>query len=398
MMKMQSLRRLAVLLAAVSLILLLIGCQSKISRPLTPISDSSAQTQARLLDPRSQNLASWEELRTGLERSLAYVAARPVDGTAVNQDGVLVTWDRLRATIEELLRLLPQLDKHPELLAQRFEWFRVGPEDPLMTGYYAPYLDASPVPSEEFKYPLYAIPDDMQVLNLGAFHHRWDGDKLVYRIEDGKAVPYHGRKAIDFEGALKGRGLELAWVRDLTDVFFLHIQGSGLLRYPDGSTRYALYAGKNGHKYVSLGRVLADRGLLPMEGMSMKVIREFLAAHPEDVKDLLSTNPSYVFFHLGDKGPFGSMGKLLTPRVSMATDPKFLPLGSVLAFTALMPPESFGSLGRPVSGIGLAQDAGGAIQGTRIDYYCGSGDDVEYFAGHIKTRANVHLLLIREEN
>ncbi|BBD07900.1 murein transglycosylase A [Desulfovibrio ferrophilus] len=394
----QILRRLVVFLIAVSLAACLAGCPGRVPPPLDSISTPSARTLARMLDPQTQNLASWEELRPGLERSLKYVAARPVDGVAVHQDGVVVTWDRMRVTLEELLRVLPELDEHPELLAERFEWLRIGPEDPLMTGYYAPYLEASPVPTEEFSYPLYAIPDDMQVLNLGSFHHRWEGQKLVYRVENGKAVPYHGRKAIDFEGALEGQGLEIAWVRDLTDVFFLHIQGSGLLMFPDGSTRHVLYAGKNGHKYVSLGRVLADRGLLPLEGMSMKVIRDFLAEHPEDVPELLSTNPSYVFFRLGDDGPYGAMGKLLTPRVSMATDPKFLPLGSVLAFQTLMPPETPGGLGRPVSGIGLAQDKGGAIKGTRIDYYCGSGTDVEYFAGHIKTRASVHLILIREEN
>lgn len=390
--------RRAALVAAMLLTLLLAGCPGRAPQPLAPESTPSARTLARMLDPASQDLDSWCELKPALERSLAFVSARPCDGVALNQDGLVVTWDRMRATLEELIRLLPELDERPELLAERFTWLRVGPEDPLMTGYYAPYLDASLVPTEEFKYPLYGIPEDLQVLNLGEFHHRWKGQKLVYRVQNGEVVPYFGRKAIDFEGALEGRGLELAWVRDLTDVFFLHIQGSGLLHFPDGSTRHILYAGKNGQKYVSLGRVLVDRGLLPLEGMSMKVIREFLAEHPEDVPELLSTNPSYVFFRLGDDGPYGAMGKLLTPRVSMATDPKFLPLGSVLAFAALMPPEVPDGLGRPVAGIGLAQDKGGAIKGTRIDYYCGSGTDVEYFAGHIKTRATAHLLLIREEN
>ena len=368
------------------------GCAVK---PYAPAPSSTAQRAAYALAPELQGLSSWEELRPGLERSLAFVSARPQDAPALNRDGLVVTWAEMRVTLEELLSLLPRLDAEPGLLAERFVWLRVTPE-PLMTGYYAPYLDASPVRTEEFSHPLYGVPEDMKTLRLGAFHHRWKGQRLVYRMQDGEPVPYFDREAIDFDGALEGRGLEVAWVRDLTDVFFLHIQGSGLLRFPDGTRHHVLYAGKNGHKYVSLGRVLAERGHLPLQGMSMKVIREFLAVHPELRRELLSTNPSYVFFRLADSGPYGAMGKLLTPRVSMATDPKVLPLGAVLAFDAVLPPEASGLSETRTAGIGLAQDKGGAIKGTRLDYYCGSGPDVEYLAGHIKARATVHLLLSRE--
>lgn len=383
----------AALVLAVLVLAWASGCAVK---PYAPASRAMARRAALALDPAGQGLASWEDLRPALERSLAFVSARPADEPALSPaDRPAVTWGALRATLAELLELLPRLDAEPDLLARRFVWLRVAPE-PLMTGYYAPCLDASPVRTEEFPHPLYAVPDDLKVLDLGAFHQRWAGQRLVYRMRDGEPVPYYGREDIDFNGALEGRSLEIAWVRDLTDVFFLQIQGSGLLRFPDGTMHHALYAGKNGLPYVSLGRVLADRGLLPLEGMSMKAIREFLAGHPDMRRELFSTNPSYVFFRLGDDGPYGAMGKLLTPRVSMATDPKVLPLGSVLAFDADLPPEAPGVGGRRTTGIALAQDKGGAIKGTRLDYYCGSGPDVEYFAGHIKARSTVYLLLSRE--
>ena len=368
------------------------GCAVK---PFAPAPMTTALRDVEAMRPAAQGLDSWEGLRPGLERSLAYVSVKPQDAPAVEGDELTVTWGQLRATIEELLALLPRLDAEPGLLAERFTWLRVAPE-PLMTGYYAPCLDASPVRTDEFKYPLYAVPDDLKVLNLGKFHHRWKGERLVYRMENGEPVPYFDREAIDYQGALADGGRAVAWLRDITDQFFLHIQGSGLLRFPDGSRHHVLYAGKNGRKYVSLGRVLAGRGLLPLEGMSMKAIRDFLAAHPEMRQELLSTNPSYVFFRLGDDGPYGAMGKLLTPQVSVATDPKVLPLGSVLAFDVDLPPKAPGAQGIRVAGIGLAQDKGGAIKGTRLDYYCGSGPGVEYFAGHIKARATVHLLLSRE--
>ncbi|WP_461210509.1 MltA domain-containing protein [Desulfocurvus sp. DL9XJH121] len=383
---------LACALAGLLLAAVLSGCAVK---PYAPSAPATAARAALSLDAAEQGLSSWQDLRPALERSLAYVAARPQQAAALDRDGLRVTWAQLDSTLTDLLALLPRLDKEPGLLAERFVWLRVAPE-PLMTGYYAPYLDASPVRTEEFRYPLYAVPDDLQVLDLGDFHYRWKGQRLVFRMEDGQPVPYYDREAIDFDGALADKGLEIAWVRDQTDVFFLQIQGSGLLRFPDGGTRHVLYAGKNGHKYVSLGRVLADRGLLPLEGMSMRVIREFLAANPDKKQELFSTNPSYVFFRLGDDGPYGAMGKLLTPRVSMATDPGTLPLGSVLAFDTVLPPEAPGLDETRVAGIGLAQDKGGAIKGTRLDYFCGSGPDVEYFAGHIKARTTVHLLLSRE--
>lgn len=369
------------------------GCGPR--KTFTELHPSVAQATAMRLSAGSQHLSSWTELRTGLERSLAYVSVKPADETVVHTQDVVLTWDDMRRTIEKLTALLPELDRDPALLAEHFTWLRVAPE-PLMTGYYAPYLDASREPTERFRHPLYQRPPDLKELRLGEFHHRWEGQRLLYRMQNGEPVPYYDRRDIDFGGALAGRDLELAWVEDMTDVFFLHIQGSGLLRFRDGSVQYALYDGKNGRKYVSLGRVLIERGLLEREGMSMKAIRTFLADNPHMTEELLATNPSYVFFRLGDEGPFGAMGKLLTPRVSMATDPKLLPLGSVLAFETTLPPDEEGGEDQRVAGIGLAQDVGGAIKGTRLDYYCGSGPDVEYFAGHIKARATVYLLISRE--
>ncbi len=334
-------------------------------------------------------------MEESVRRSLEYATTFPQDQVALERESLRLTWGQVAASLEHLLDILPRLDKDPDLLAREFRWFNVAPE-PLMTGYYAPYLDASPVPDEHYRWPIYGLPEDLKTLDLGEFHPRWHGQGLVYRVQDGMAVPYHDRGGIDFDGALAGRGLELAWAADPVDVFFLHIQGSGLLHFPDGSTRYALYAGKNGRQYVSLGRVLADRGHLPLEGMSMQVIRQFLDANPGMMDDLLSTNPSYVFFKLGDEGPFGAMNRLLTPLVSVATDPALLPLGSLLVVEATLPPSTSGGQERRVSALALAQDTGGAIKGHRLDYYIGAGPDAAFVAGRIKTPARCHLLIHRD--
>jgi membrane-bound lytic murein transglycosylase A len=334
------------------------------------------------------------ELAPALERSLGYVRVKPLDAVVVRQDGLALTWGDLGRTLETLLASLPELDADPGLLARRFGWLRLGPE-PLMTGYYAPILDASPVATAEFAYPLYALPPDVQTVDLGRFHPRWAGQTLTYRIVDGRVAPLPARAAIDQGGAWPGAAW--SWPGSMTPwtCFPAH---PGLGHPAPARRQRAPRALRRQERpqYVSLGKVLIERGLAPAEGMSMKVIREFLAAHPERMDELLATNPSYVFFRLGDSGPYGAMGKLLTPRVSVATDPGLVPLGAVLALEAVLPPEAPGGPALRVAGLALAQDTGGAIKGHRLDYYCGDGPDVEFLAGHIKDPATVHLLVSRE--
>lgn len=386
----------AVLRLVVALALLAAGCVPM--RPpapgLAPVSEAAALAVARTLSPASQRLSSWRDLGPGLERSLSWLRAKPADGVAA-QGPPRITWGRLAATVERLLGLLPGLDADPGLLAREFAWRELAPQ-PLLTGYYAPYLDARPQPTAEFSQPLYMLPPDLKTVDLGLFHPRWAGQTLAYRVRDGRIEPYFDRRAINRDEALAGRGLELAWVRPF-EAYVLQVQGSGLLRFADGSTRHALYAGKNGREYVSLGKVMAERGLIPLPDVTMTSIREYLAAHPGEVDELLDANPSYVFFRLADSGPYGAMGRLLTPRVSVATDPGVLPLGAVLALSADLPPETPAAGGAALAGLVLAQDTGGAIKNARLDYFCGSGPDVERLAGELKARARVWLLLARED-
>ncbi|MDY7001358.1 MAG: MltA domain-containing protein [Thermodesulfobacteriota bacterium] len=374
----------------------LAGCAKEVSKPhFRAVSSWTGRRLSQGLDPSNQKLRSWTDLEESLLRSMSFVESKPKDALAVRSGNPALTWGRVHESLARLLSLLPRLDKEPGLLAENFTWFEVTPR-PLMTGYYLPYLEADLEQGPDYPYPIYGMPPEMKSLELERFHHRWEGWKLQYRLEDGEAVPYFDRNAIDFQEALKGRNLELAWTGDLTELFFLHIQGSGLLHFPDGTTRYALYAGKNGHPYVSLGRVLIEQGHLAREDVSMRSIREFLAQNPEQREELFSQNPSYVFFKLGDEGPFGAMGRLLTPMVSMAVDPRFLPLGSVLVFKSTLPPAAPGLEETEITGISLAQDTGGAIQGNRLDYYCGAGPQVEYMAGNIKARTRAYLLIVRE--
>ena len=329
-----------------------------------------------------------------LQRSLEYVRARPQGDRAFGPAGPDCSWADLVTSLEHMLAVLPRLQDDPGLLAQDFDWREVRPE-PLMTGYYEPELLGSLDPDPRFPVPVYGLPDDLQTVDLGAFHPRWKGQTLTCRVEGGKVLPYFTREDIDSRGALAGAQTPVAWTGDIVDVYFLQVQGSGRLRLPDGTVRHVLYAGKNGHEYVSLGKVMIDRRLVPKEEMSMQRIRRYLREHPDDVSGLLNTNPSYVFFRIAADGPLGAMGRALTPMVSMATDSAFLPLGSILAVEAGLPRPDGATA--PSAFLGLAQDRGGAIKGSRLDLFCGAGEEAEFLAGHLQARSRVFLLLKKQD-
>ncbi|WP_285906362.1 murein transglycosylase A [Pseudodesulfovibrio pelocollis] len=357
------------------------------------VSRDEARMLAASLSKGNQRIGSWTELRSPLEDSLRYILRRPQGAVAVSRPGLTLTWAQLGDSVAEFIGMLSALDIDPTLAADRFVWLKVMPGT-LLTGYYEPWIEASLTRQGDFRHPIYAKPDDLRTVDLGVFHPRWQGQSLVYRVDEGGIKPYHDRKAIDGKGALTGKGHEIAWVKDPVDIFFLQIQGSGRLVLPDGTVRHVLYGGRNGHEYVSLGRVLINRGHVPREEMSMQRIREFLAANPDKADALMFENPSYVFFHLSDEGPFGAMNSILMPRVSVAVDRSMTPLGSVLALkTSLM--DHARGVAEPFMGIVLAQDTGGAIQGTRMDLFCGSGDEAEMLAGHLQERSEVYMLVSR---
>lgn len=336
------------------------------------ISDSEAAAIAANMNPRGQGLNSWTDLAPAIDRSLRFMAKKADSALALDQPELRVTWGQLRRSLNILRDMLPRLDSRPELLASAFDWYAMGPTVKF-TGYYEPTLEASWTKTGEFVQPLYAVPPDLR-----------------------RGKPYHSRHAIDEQGVLRGRGLELAWIKSKVDSFFLQIQGSGRLVFTDGSVRHVLYADKNNHSYVALGRTMKERGLIPPDQVNMPNIRAYLAAHPNEVPELLDTNPSYVFFRLADSGPLGAMGQVVTPWVSLAVDKRVFPMGAPVAFAVPLPgPDHVQGARGLLSGIGFCQDVGGAIKGNRADLFCGPGDFAEMIAGHLDVGGDVILLLAR---
>ena len=261
--------------------------------------------------------------------------------------------------------------------------------DGLFTGYYEAELHGSLTPDDHFKTPLYRRPTDLVSVDLGQFRPSLKGERIAGKVSNGKLVPYATRSEIE-AGALAGHGLELAWVDDPVDAFFLAVQGSGRVILPDGQVMRVGYDGENGQPYVTIGRVLASQGV-PADQITMPFLRRWIADHGPDGTALMDKNPSYIFFRqLKGDGPMGAQGVALTPGRSAAGDRGFVPLGLPFWVDTSDPVEPSGRLQR----LFVAQDVGGAIRGpVRADLFFGYGPEAANHAGLMKGKGSSWLLL-----
>lgn len=244
----------------------------------------------------------------------------------------------------------------------------IGGEDTaLFTGYFEPELDGSLRRTPRFRYPLYRTPPEAQ------------------------AGVWHSRREIEEGGLLDGRGLEIVWVDDPVELFFLQVQGSGRVRLPDGSVMRVGYGGRNGHPYRSIGQELVRRGVYEAHQVSAQVIRNWVRRNPVEGRELLYHNPSYVFFReveIPDPGlgPLGAMNRSITPLRTIAVDPAYTPLGAPVWIEK-------GGAG-PMHRLMIAQDTGGAIRGAqRADIFFGFGDTAGEAAGTIRDPGRMVVLL-----
>jgi membrane-bound lytic murein transglycosylase A len=274
---------------------------------------------------------------------------------------------------------------------------RVGDRQVLFTGYYEPIYEGGLAPDETFKYPLYRQPDDLIRIDLSPFGEKFKGENIIARIEGKKILPYYSRYQIEAEGVLKGKALEMAWLKDPLDVAFLHIQGSGRLRVRDGKDLLVHYQASNGRPYRSIGRYMIERGFLTREEISMQAIRKYLTENPDLLDEVLNYNPSYVFFQQVEDGPLGSLNVLLTPGRSVALDSKIFPKGA-LGFISSQKPlvNDHGDITgwTKFSRFVLNQDSGGAIKGAgRADIFWGRGPYAELTAGHLHQEGDLYILI-----
>ena len=271
-------------------------------------------------------------------------------------------------------------DYAPGFFFYRFDWVRVADGRAFATGYYEPEIEGSPVELPGYV-PIYRLPPDLIRCT------KPDGTSGRGRIDQtGLCTLYFTRAEID-DGALADKGLELAWAKDPVDLFFLEIQGSGRVHMPDGSVMRLGYAGQNGRDYVAIGRLLRDRGQLPLGGASMAAIKDWIRVHPEEGKALMRENLSYIFFkELTGAGPLGALNVAVTPHATVAADPNFVPLGAPVYLHKADRHE--------VDGLWVAQDTGGAIKGpNRFDTFWGAGPEAVTTAGGMSASGEALILL-----
>jgi membrane-bound lytic murein transglycosylase A len=303
----------------------------------------------------------------------------------------------LIAACEEALRL-PERTSRSES-QKYFERFfrphRVVHANPqgLLTGYYEPLMEGSRTRDARFQTPLYKRPADL-VTVIEETQRGAVGQLTHARQTKAGLVPFATRAEID-EGALRGQNLELLWLADPVDKFFLQIQGSGRMRLTDGTTIRVHYDGKNGHPYTSIGRFLIDKGLLAADKVSMGALGRWLRADPARGRFVMQQNASYVFFkELPDSanGPLGAIEVSLVPGRSLAIDPAVHTLGSPVYVSA--PTLTHARQGKPFTRLMVAHDVGSAIKGPeRGDIYFGSGDTAGRLAGITKHPGHLFALV-----
>ena len=265
----------------------------------------------------------------------------------------------------------------------------------FVTGYFEPEIDASPSKTAKFSFPLYARPADLVELDEETRPVNWDKSIQFARKTESGYQPYHDRAEID-QGALAGKGLEIAWLENPVDAFFIHIQGSARLRFTDGKTRRLSYAGKNGHPYTAIGSVLVRNRIMSKEQLTMDTLRDWMEQDLERATKLMRQNRSFIFFTIQDDvdpslGPVGAASVPLTPGRSLAIDHTLFTYGMpVWLTTELALPQQAG----PFRRLMVAQDTGSAIKGpARGDIFVGSGREAGMVAGSIRHACEFFVLL-----
>jgi membrane-bound lytic murein transglycosylase A len=359
-----------------------------------------------------------DSLNLAIERSLQYLKRL--------RDADVVFFGNRQSTVKEMKGTLiafrdimqgTEPDKvKEEKIRDVFDFYQYVGDDGkgrvIFTGYYEPILEGSFTKTERYRHPLYRAPEETVVVNPGKSNENppsppfpkggeggFSGEKkecLIGRVSKGEVVPHYRRAEIDGDGALGGRNLEILWVDDFVDLFFLHIQGSGKIRLPDGRFIQVGYAQSNGYPYRSIANYLLEKGKITKAEQSLQAIKKYLREHPEDMAAVFNYNERYIFFRVVEGGPLGALNIPITAGRTIASDLDLSPNGALALIRAKKPLIDRGVVvsWTPFSRFVLNQDAGGAIKGPgRIDLFCGSGEEAAAVAGRLKEAGELFFLI-----
>jgi membrane-bound lytic murein transglycosylase A len=360
---------------------------------------TEAKEAAKLADYSLLKPTTWEDI-DGLSQdnlSLAWPAWMQSCSTLVNKP----IWQKACNAATQLNS--QTADKPSTVAVQAYfkQYFSVykttnidGADSGLITGYYEPILKGSRTKSAQYPYPLYQPPSDLITVELDSIYPELKYKRVRGRLVGNKLVPYYNRAEIELD-ASPIKGHEFIYIDDIIDVFFLQIQGSGLVQLEDGEQVHVGYANQNGQAYNSIGRLLIERGELTASNASMQGIKNWARNNLSKLRELLNNNPSYVFFRelpAGLPGPLGALGVPILAERSVAVDPKFVPLGAPVFLSTTEPNSA-----KPLKRMMMAQDTGGAIKGgVRADFFWGAGFEAGTKAGAMKQAGKIWVLLPNE--
>jgi membrane-bound lytic murein transglycosylase A len=339
--------------------------------PPAPVGRNAVETGVKLEEPKVLKAEEAQRALTAFRTSCPVVTRR-------NDQSLLTQPTDWQALCAQATSLDPAYA--PGFFYYGFDWVKVGDGRAFATGYYEPEVEGSRTPQPGYA-PIYKVPPDLVRCTQP---DGTPGRRIDPATES--CTLYFTRAEIE-DGALAGKGLEIAWAKDPVDLFFAEIQGSALVRFDDGSTVQIGYAAQNGRDYVAIGRLLRDRGILPPGGASMQAIKDWIRANPDLGRALMRENPSYIFFQpLPGSGPLGALNVPVTPRGTVAADPNYVPLGAPIYLHR--------ADRREVEGVWVAQDTGGAIKGpNRFDTFWGAGPEAVAIAGGMSAKGEALILV-----
>ncbi|MGB6329931.1 MAG: murein transglycosylase A [Halarcobacter sp.] len=264
-----------------------------------------------------------------------------------------------------------------------------GTNEGLITGYYEPLLFGSRTKNEEYKYPIYKTPKDMYVIDLSAAYPELDKYRLRGKVVNGKILAYDERAELNKRDDLEA----ICYVNDEIDLFFLQIQGSGKVQLDTGEFINVGYSNQNGHKYFAIGRALLKEGVLEKTGASLQGIKRYLKENPSKIESILNKNKSYIFFTERKQSATGALGTPLVAHRNLAVDRKYIPLGMPVFINTKNSVSQ-----EKIDTLMVAADVGGAIKGQiRADFYFGNGDNAELWAGGMKEKGKLTILVPNEK-
>jgi len=361
-------KKILYILSAITLTVFITGCAPKYNKDFEKISKANLKQ------------SSWSDLKDfeqdDLELSLEVFKKACVRSKR---------YDTFKLVCEEALKT----HNAEEFFKNNFTPYKLfdenNSEQGLITGYYEPLLNGSRIKTGKFQYPIYKMPKDLITVDLSSVYPELKRLRLRGQLKGNKLIPYNTRAQME-----KKKNLEpISYVDSKVDLFFLQIQGSGKVKFQDGTIINVGYANQNGRRYNSIGKAMIRKGYITPDQGSLQGIKKWFEENPTKVDEVLNINESYVFFQESKKSATGALGVELVAERNLAVDRRYIPLGMPVFIQTNNPLNK-----KEINQLMVAADVGGAIKGQiRADFFWGNSKEAEEVAGKMKQKGILYMLI-----